>query len=378
MSIHDRTLAVIEGFYSAALDETLWPAALRNLTDFTGSQASSFWVLDRTEGLPPRLPTFIYVNFDPHVIQDYVSQIAPLDPTVRYLVTHPQQSIVHDGLVKNWRDKDSRAYADWHERSVETRFRMVGQACVASNMQAGVALHRTAKAGSYLPREIERFAVLHSHLKRALVIASRLSSLGAMQQFSVEWLERNSAGVLLFDECGHLVFANSSAQQVISGGDGICLTAGGLVLASKRDNNRLQSLIAQALKSEGGASVASGGIMRASRPSGKQPYGISVSPVSRPYPILSLFRPALCIVITDPENFVALPVARLQSAFGLTPAEARLAERLAAGEDLRAASAKLKITYGTARTRLAQIFQKTGTRRQGELIRLLLSTLAAS
>lgn len=41
---------------------------------------------------------------------------------------------------------------------------------------------------------------------------------------------------------------------------------------------------------------------------------------------------------------------------------------------LRSAATKLGITYGTARARLAEIFQKTETRRQAELVRLLLST----
>jgi DNA-binding CsgD family transcriptional regulator len=68
--------------------------------------------------------------------------------------------------------------------------------------------------------------------------------------------------------------------------------------------------------------------------------------------------------------------ARLRAAFSLTEAEARLAAQLAAGQDLRAAADKLGITYGTARTRLADIFQRTETRRQTELIKLLLTTLA--
>jgi DNA-binding CsgD family transcriptional regulator len=65
----------------------------------------------------------------------------------------------------------------------------------------------------------------------------------------------------------------------------------------------------------------------------------------------------------------------LQSAFGLTEAEARLATLLADGIELRVAAEILGITYGSARTRLAEIFQKTETKRQGELIRLLLSTI---
>jgi len=86
-------------------------------------------------------------------------------------------------------------------------------------------------------------------------------------------------------------------------------------------------------------------------------------------------RPAVCVLMTDPDGLRPLPSSRLRAAFGLTDAEARLAALLAGGEELRSAAAQLKITYGTARTRLTEIFQKTETRRQGELIKLLLTTL---
>jgi DNA-binding CsgD family transcriptional regulator len=65
----------------------------------------------------------------------------------------------------------------------------------------------------------------------------------------------------------------------------------------------------------------------------------------------------------------------LQSRFGLTPAEARLALHLVAGETLRSAEAKLSITYETARTHLKSIFSKTGTCRQAELVVVLVTAL---
>ena len=61
--------------------------------------------------------------------------------------------------------------------------------------------------------------------------------------------------------------------------------------------------------------------------------------------------------------------------FGLTKAEAKLAAILAKGQELKSAAEELGITYGTARSRLAQIFQKTATRRQGELVHLLFTYL---
>ena len=104
MSLNDQMLDVIQAIYDAALDETLWPQALRQLSDFTGSQAATFWVLDGSE--EPRLPIFNYINFDPAFIGEYLKQITPLDPWNRYLLAHPDEPIVHDGLVITEREKD--------------------------------------------------------------------------------------------------------------------------------------------------------------------------------------------------------------------------------------------------------------------------------
>jgi DNA-binding CsgD family transcriptional regulator len=251
---------------------------------------------------------------------------------------------------------------------------MVGQARPAQGVQAGVALHRRRKVGRYEPEDIERFAVLHRHLERALAIGFRLGSLGAMQQCCAELLDFNPTAILMLDERKRLVFANRAAQVLESSGDGFGLSADGVTLTRRQDNERLRALIGQALSAETGSA---GGTMRAGQPPGKRPYGIAVCPVSRRHPGLAALRPGVCIVIADPDRQTPLAGQRLEAAFGLTPAEARLAELLAAGEKLQSAAEQLKITYGTARARLAVIFQKTDTRRQGELVRLLLTTLAA-
>jgi DNA-binding CsgD family transcriptional regulator len=65
----------------------------------------------------------------------------------------------------------------------------------------------------------------------------------------------------------------------------------------------------------------------------------------------------------------------LRSHLGLTPAEARLALHLVAGETLRSAEVKLSISYETARTHLKNIFNKTGTSRQAELVIVIVTAL---
>ena len=67
------------------------------------------------------------------------------------------------------------------------------------------------------------------------------------------------------------------------------------------------------------------------------------------------------------------PIDLLKCHFGLTPAEARLALHLVAGETIRSAAVKLSISYETARTSLKNIFRKTGTCRQAELVIVILA-----
>jgi len=66
--VDERVPAVVQSLYDAALDESLWPEALRELTELTGSQSASFWMLDPSEQI--RLPAFVSINFDPAAIAD--------------------------------------------------------------------------------------------------------------------------------------------------------------------------------------------------------------------------------------------------------------------------------------------------------------------
>jgi DNA-binding CsgD family transcriptional regulator len=71
---------------------------------------------------------------------------------------------------------------------------------------------------------------------------------------------------------------------------------------------------------------------------------------------------------------------RLQHAilvYRLSPAQARLAEKIVDGHDLSAAAEQLGVTVNTARTHLHRMFEKTGVRSQPALVGALLSVAAA-
>ncbi len=173
-------------------------------------------------------------------------------------------------------------------------------------------------------------------------------------------LDACPVGIIVLDPKGTMIRHNAAAEQMAETDDGIRLTDRGPRLTRPSDDRTLQRIITTALKNR------SGGAMAATRPSGKRPYAVQVTPLS------SLMRAALWIEIHDPDAKPPLPAAALQDVYSLSQSEAALAQCLAAGDDLKAAADKLGIRYSTARTQLTGIFRKTQTRRQGELIRLLL------
>jgi DNA-binding CsgD family transcriptional regulator len=371
----DESFAAIAALYDAALDDRLWPDALRKLTEVTGSQASSFWVLDRSS--PALLqPTFITINFDRKAVDEYLAGMAALDPTVRYLVAHPWETVVHDGMLGSGRDEETRCYLDWHERSVETRFRLVGQCTLGEGLQAGVALHRAPSAGRYGITDIKRFTLLQEHLSRALTVGKKVGSLTSLQRLGEALLDRSSAAIFLLDSAGRVAFMNRAAEVLQAREDGLRVSAACLRLTAAPEDEQLRALIGQAAIASRRATSAPAGVMRASRPSGRRSYAVWVVALARVPSALAGFRPAVCVLISDPERRLCPSPQHLKTLFNMSEAEARLAVQLADGQSLRRAAEHLGITYGTARSRLTQLFEKTSTRSQSELIRLLLTVLA--
>jgi DNA-binding CsgD family transcriptional regulator len=362
-------LDAIGALYEAALDESLWRQALTRLMTATSSQASSFWVLDAVD---LHHSSFITINFDPKAVQEYLHGMSRLDPTVRYLRGHPRESIVHDGMLVAGRDEDTRCYSDWHQRTVQTRHRIVGQSDPGIGFQAGVALHRTARAGRYSDEEVRGFALLNTHLRRALSVAAGIGSLHTLQQLSSGVLDRSSAAILLLDISGRVIFMNHAAESLQVRRDGVHLSAGGVRLADSKEDEQLKSHIARLRGPLRRSGRAGGEVMRASRPSGRAPYVLWLTSMPCPPAALSPSRTAICLVISDLERVAGTTIEPLQRLFRLTRAEARLALCLVRGETLRNAAEQLGITYGTARTRLTQLLQKTHSHSQSGLVRLLM------
>jgi DNA-binding CsgD family transcriptional regulator len=101
-------------------------------------------------------------------------------------------------------------------------------------------------------------------------------------------------------------------------------------------------------------------------------------PAGRPFSRPQSGHDTTSALVIDLRHTDDLPVPSqsiLARVYDLTPAEALIAQGMARGQSLEEVAAGLNIKITTARTQLASIFAKTGTRRQAKLV-VLLSHLA--
>jgi DNA-binding CsgD family transcriptional regulator len=106
------------------------------------------------------------------------------------------------------------------------------------------------------------------------------------------------------------------------------------------------------------------------RPGGRRPLMIDV--IAIPAGDLADRRQFVaCLLVKDLEQQPLPHRELLQQAFGLTPRESELADRLGAGLSLKDAAEQLGISEAHARQRLKVVMAKTGTRRQTQLMALL-------
>lgn len=180
-------------------------------------------------------------------------------------------------------------------------------------------------------------------------------------------IDRCDFGLVLLDSDSVPWFANARAQRLLDAGDGI-RRAGHAISASDFDDAvRLQT----AIRHDNGSGDRFR-VLLLHRARARPLIAVVTSLGSPPDP---LGDPALALYMIDPDRDSRAMVDALCRAHGLTATEAALAAHLAEGATVEDAASRMHIQTQTARAYLKQVFAKTGTHRQAELVRSILSGL---
>ena len=182
-------------------------------------------------------------------------------------------------------------------------------------------------------------------------------------------MDRIDSAVFVVDPGGRVLLSNARSEELLEEFEGLEMCGACIAAASRAENRALREAIAEA------AAFASAGgstrILTISNPKGLHPLVLTITPAGNGVQGgADTNRPAAVLIARNPHPTYDLERCAFASIFELTPAQARLAGVVFAGHNLSEASRLLRVSENTVRSHLKQIYQKTHTHSQIELVHL--------
>ncbi|GFG68803.1 LuxR family transcriptional regulator [Mycolicibacter senuensis] len=222
------------------------------------------------------------------------------------------------------------------------------------------------------PRSPEPFVPLISalvpHLQQALRCQARLAAADRRAVDLANVTEALRQAVIVVTTDSRIVYANAAAEDMLRSGGGLRMRGGRLEAVAASADNALQRGIHDALAA--GDSTPSGSSVLCTRPANQRPYIIEVLPAESAAG--GSARRAM-VMVFDPEHESDTTPALLRRHYGLTAGETEVAVMVLSGSGVKDIAERMSLSQATVKTHLQHVFDKTGTHRQADLIRLLLS-----
>jgi DNA-binding CsgD family transcriptional regulator/PAS domain-containing protein len=370
----DEAFALIGSIYDAALDEALWPATLNRLADALGAPFANMAIYDPAT----RLASAVAPRTDPDYVRSYCAHWGSRNVLWHRAATRSagtafssydfasREEFTRTDIYNEWWSPQGLGMA---ALGTNVLLETYPSGAVASGI---VGINRTSRSGEFSPDEIRLFTLLAPHLQRAVELYRRLSPLGMLRSHSAGLFDHLEQGVLLVDVDLKIQYANRAAEAMFARGKGLRLDDYGLAAQRASETANLRKLIAASVN-DGGLKVGPVQPFQVSRGKGDPPLSLIVIPLRADVSWLVRHQPAAVIFVTDPDLAPPAADTRAMHSFGLTRTEVAFAREIARGDGIQAAADRLGIGRSTARTHLQRIFDKTGTHRQAELVRLLLT-----
>lgn len=212
-------------------------------------------------------------------------------------------------------------------------------------------------------RAADMLTRLAPHLTRVFKIygqAQERSSLLAIGQA----LAAHETGVMRVGPGRKIQWLNDAARALVGSGDGLHRDAADrLRLADETLDAALGQMVELGVPQDARSRTLTGTIRRSGAALRVTLAGSGQSLVERYFA-----GPTVTVLLSEEQHGGMLPADLVAATFNLTTREAEVTMALVAGHSLQAIAATLNISYETTRAHLKQVFAKTGTRRQAELL----------
>ena len=301
----------------------------------------------------------------------YRQHYAKLDPMPRFILSRPIGQLVTDEEVLPKRIfLNSEFYDDWIKPQGV-------YGCIYTNVFrnggriANLCLTRDRGARQFGSKDALLVGRVVPHIRRAVEIHFRLSATVRQRDALYQALDYWGQEAILVDKAGTVVFASPGAEARLRLRDGLADGPSGLsAVGSATETGALRRLIANGFKTVPDGRHPT--TLKLCRPDERQPISVTVIPAAALGSTSGTGSRYVMLLVSDPEHRSLSRFETLRDRYGLTKSEARLAEMIAAGHTLATAAEHRGVAIGTVRNQIKQVFQKTQTHRQSELLSLLL------
>jgi DNA-binding CsgD family transcriptional regulator len=370
--LHETSLLnILDVLYDSAIERNSWSGALEALAKPVGGVTGHLLNWDKSSGLIPHYEVF---SMDDSAMEDYASKWVLEDPRAAYLQSNPQAEIFFDEMHTSARQKQQQAFfSEWEHRDTAQRY-LVGRRVFQSKEREIIfSLGFEDPHGAPRDSAVTLFEKLGSHLHRAVEIHHLFGRHMLKQTPELQILDGLSFGVVFLDELGRPGFFNRRAERISERGDGLRMSSDGLRAKNSNSDSHLQAMIRSCRNSRRSLDTPSGGWIKVNRDGPGPDYSALVIPMPDLDDLHLYSHPRVLILVSDPAEGREDVGSALGHLYDLTVTEIRVCLSLVAGNDTHGIANELSVSRGTVRFHLKNIFGKTGVKRQGELIRLVLA-----
>lgn len=377
---------LVQGIYDAALEPEKWGLIVKSLADLMGAPMASMHAMrhSNAEGgfqLSHNIPPRLLAQFDRKFVHK--------DPFVAAAV---RMGVMTEGFVSRGSDlvpdqellRTEFYQALWKPAGIHASISgVVFDSTDSRKMPTSLSLFRTRSDPAFTPEDVDLARRLVNHVSRALGVMFHLRDREWRVAASLSALDQLSAGIVLLDRAREIRHANRAAHALFARGTApiqLVRTSGGgsrLVLADRLHSfvGNLERAIDSAFRhsSEDIGEHFSLALVLPSA-AGRPACVVHVAPLARSQPfVISEHQPLLIVFIYDLETAGTVSLELLIEEFGLTHAEARAAIQILQGGTVKEMANRLGVSVNTLKSQLKDVYSKTGSQRQVDLLKLLLS-----
>ena len=364
--LEEQFLNTLSMIHEAAFETIAWGGVLRRLADLTGCVAGGLTQEDPDTG---RGTPITYFGFDVAHVERTFAHYLPMNPLFHISPRMQPGFIVSNGDVAPLDIfRMSEFYNGWaRPQGLCSPITLVTHRTQGRYLP--LTLVKPDGAGDASEQDRDVLARFAPHLIHAINVTLRLQTAESRREQLGCALDCLSDGAILIDGLGRVVFVNEAAKAVIDrpANRSLKVVKGGIVACDPASDRALQAALSTAL-GKGGPSRSSLVTVRQPGVAGHLTLTLAPLPYGNAWQAAAEVdgtgRPC-CLVLIDDGG-----VSALSRTYRLTPAETRLVEAVVVGKGLTWAAQALGVSRSTAQSHLDNVFQKTGTNRQAELVAL--------